>query len=70
MDYTVIGDAVNTASRLEAIAKECNRSIVMSSAVAEQLPKEWKLLSLGTFAIRGQGHQQVFALETDTDSIL
>ena len=70
MDYTVIGDAVNTASRLEAIAKECNRSIVMSEAVAEQLPKDWPLFNLGTFAIRGQGKQKVFALETDTDPIL
>ncbi len=66
MDYTVIGDAVNTASRLEAIAKQCNQSIVMSAAVAEQLPKDWPLLDLGTFTIRGQGQQKVFALESDT----
>ena len=66
MDYTVIGDAVNTASRLEAIAKQCNQSIVMSAAVAEQLPKDWPLLDLGTFTIRGQGQQKVFALQSDT----
>ena len=66
MDYTVIGDAVNTASRLEAIAKQCGQSIVMSAAVAEQLPDDWRLENLGTFPIRGQGQQQVFALKTDT----
>ena len=42
----------------------------MSEAVAEQLPKDWALFNLGTFAIRGQGKQKVFALETDTDPIL
>ena len=66
MDYTVIGDAVNTASRLEAIAKHCGKSIVMSAAVAEQLPIGWPVQDLGTFPIRGQDVQKVFALSTDT----
>lgn len=67
MDYTVIGDAVNTASRLEAVAKQCNASIVMSEAVAQMLPSELCTQDLGTFQIRGQGLQRVFALRTDTD---
>ncbi len=66
MDYTVIGDAVNTASRLEAIAKQCGQAIVMSAAVAEHLSGDWPLQDLGTFPIRGQGEQRVFALQTDT----
>ena len=66
MDYTVIGDAVNTASRLEQIAKQCGEAIVLSEAVAEHLPNDWALRDLGTFPIRGQGDQRVFALQTDT----
>jgi len=66
MDYTVIGDAVNTASRLEQIAKQCGEAIVLSEAVAEHLPDDWALRDLGTFPIRGQGNQRVFALQTDT----
>ena len=69
MDYTVIGDAVNTASRLEAIAKQCGQSIVMSAAVAEHLPSNWRVQNLGTFPLRGQGQQQVFALKTDTAEV-
>ena len=68
MDYTVIGDAVNTASRLETIAKQTGQSIVMSAAVAEQLEGDVPLHNIGTFTIRGQGEQQVFALGTDTDA--
>ena len=69
MDYTVIGDAVNTASRLETIAKQCGEAIVMSAAVAEHLPGHWPLQDLGTFPIRGQGDQRVFALQTDTKEV-
>ena len=66
MDYTVIGDAVNTASRLEQIAKQCKRTIVMSEAVAELIGDQWPLDDLGEFPIRGQKPQRVFALQTAT----
>ena len=66
MDYTVIGDAVNTASRLEQIAKQCNRTIVMSAAVEKLLRDQWPLEDLGEFPIRGQEPQHVFALQTAT----
>ena len=62
MDYTVIGSAVNTASRLEKVAKECQKTIVLSEAVANLLKPTWNLEDLGEFPIRGQAHQHVYTV--------
>ena len=64
MDYTVIGDAVNTASRLESIAKATNNTIVLSQAVVELLGDSSRFTDLGTFDIRGQARQHVYAWES------
>ena len=69
MDYTVIGDAVNTASRLEAVAKQCQRTIVMSQAVADLVRDQWPLEDLGRFEIRGQTAQHVYALASVTNPV-
>jgi len=64
MDYTVIGDPVNTASRLEAIAKQTNQQIVLSEGLAALLEADWKLEDLGSFRIQGQEDQHVYALQS------
>ena len=64
MDYTVIGDAVNNASRLEAFAKHSGHGLVLSAAVAELLDGRWTLQDLGEQELRGQQRQRVFAVES------
>ena len=62
MDYTVIGEAVNATSRLEYVAKQCGRNLIMSHAFAAQLPDRDRLEHLGDFELRGHGSESVYAL--------
>lgn len=62
MDYTVIGDGVNTASRLESVAKQCNKELVMSGTFAVLLKQVDQLEDLGEFELRGHGVESVYTL--------
>jgi adenylate cyclase len=53
-EYTVIGDTVNFAARLEALNKEFNSQLLVSAAVRDALGEDGiDALSLGAVAIRG-----------------
>jgi adenylate cyclase len=67
MSYTVVGDTVNIAQRLEQLAKELlpdvEVAILLSAATAAFLPPEFATTSLGRHALRGRGAAtEVFAL--------
>ena len=50
--YTVHGDAVNLAARLEALCKEHGTSLLLSATTANGLPNE-KLVAVGDITVRG-----------------
>jgi adenylate cyclase len=67
MNYTVVGDTVNTAQRLENLAKEllpdADVAILLSETTARVLPREISVVPLGTHQLRGiGGAARVFAL--------
>ncbi|MFZ5952566.1 MAG: HAMP domain-containing protein [Candidatus Rifleibacteriota bacterium] len=54
LDYTVIGDAVNLAARLNALAAENKGSIVVDHETSEELGDRIKCESLGEIQIKGK----------------
>lgn len=62
LEFSVIGDTVNVASRLESLTKQVNYSLLISKATQQRL-KTYSLNSLGKFPIRGRDEQiDVFVL--------
>lgn len=55
-DFTVIGDAVNTASRLESLCKEKGFKVIVSDAVYRALPEEerGRFKDLGQSTVKGR----------------
>lgn len=54
MDYTIIGDVVNTASRLQDLTRYFNKSIIVSKSVADDISQHNELESLGTHHLNGK----------------
>jgi adenylate cyclase len=62
LDFTVIGPAINHASRLQELTKSLNRSLLISGAVARAARRP--LLSLGRHRLRDVGEpHEVFTLD-------
>jgi adenylate cyclase len=53
LDFTVIGPAVNMASRLEALTKQLGRTVLLSRAFADFVKNDFDLERVGEHKVRG-----------------
>jgi len=66
LDFTVIGPAVNEASRIAAMCRSVDQPVLMSASFAQVGDIKRRLVSVGRYALRGVGHpQELFTLDPD-----
>jgi len=66
LDFTVIGPAVNEASRIAAMCRSVDQLVLMSSAFANVDGIKECLISVGRYALRGVAHpQELFTFDPD-----
>lgn len=73
LDYTAIGDTVNTSARLEAATKDVGSALVLSEATFDRLPSERQRLcrEVGGIRVKGKAEPiEVYATELDAPSEL
>ena len=53
LDFTVIGPAVNMASRMETLTKQLGRTVLLSRAFADFVKDDFELERVGEHPVRG-----------------
>jgi adenylate cyclase len=66
LDFTVLGPAVNEASRIAAMCRSIDQPVLMSAAFANVGDIKRRLVSVGRYALRGVAHpQELFTLNPE-----
>jgi adenylate cyclase len=69
LDFTVVGPAVNEASRIAAMCRSVDQPVLLSAAFAEAAgAARSRLISVGRYALRGVGRpQELYTLDPDAE---
>lgn len=73
LDFTVVGQAVNEASRIASMCRSADRDVLFSSDFRASLPEAERdrLVSVGRYALRGVSRpQELFTLDPEAAEIL
>ena len=66
LDFTVIGPAVNEASRIAAMCRSIDQPVLISAAFAEVGDIKRRLISVGRYALRGVARpQELYTLDPE-----
>ena len=66
LDFTVIGPAVNEASRIAAMCRSVDQPVLVSASFAQVGDMKRRLVSVGRYALRGVSQpQELFTLDPD-----
>jgi adenylate cyclase len=66
LDFTVLGPAVNEASRIAAMCRSVEQPVLISAAFADVADIKCRLVSVGRYALRGVSHpQELFTIDPD-----
>jgi adenylate cyclase len=64
LDFTVLGPAVNEASRIAAMCRSVDQPVLVSAAFADVADLKLRLVSVGRYALRGVSHpQELFTID-------
>lgn len=68
-DYTIIGDTVNVASRLEGLNKEYKTQIIIGEPTKNKIGDKYKFKPLGSVSVKGRTEPlNIFTLSDDSDT--
>lgn len=65
-DYTILGDTVNVAARLEALTRKLSQALILSAEVKNSTIKPWNFVWLKEYELKGKSERiDLYSLDTE-----